>query len=294
MDRGTFIKKGLLGLMTISSLPDLKKFSDSLGTENEKLPLLFVGHGSPMNAIEDNEFTKGWKLLGKTLPRPKAILCISAHWETRGTFVTAMDKPETIHDFGGFPQALFNVQYPAPGSPLIAKEVANTVKSTQVGLDTDQWGLDHGCWSIIRPMFPDADIPVIQLSLDYTKSPQWHYDLAKELSTLRSKGVLIVGSGNLVHNLGRINWSDPNGIYDWANEFNEKAKSLMLANDHKSLINYSSLGKSASLSIPSPEHYLPLLYILGLKESNEEISFFNDKTIMGSITMTSVLIKKQA
>lgn len=291
MDRRNFIKNSMMGMAAITTLPALKKFSDLLSPIDRKMPVLFVGHGSPMNAIEDNEFTRGWRKLGQTLPKPRAILCISAHWETKGTFVTAMEKPRTIHDFGGFPQALFDVRYPAPGSPEVAKEVASLVKKTEVHHDSHEWGLDHGCWSIIRPMFPGADIPVIQMSLDHTKPPQWHYELAKELGELRKKGVLIVGSGNIVHNLGRIDWSNPNGIYDWAQEFNNKVKSSITINDHKSLINYSSLGKAAALSIPTPDHYLPLLYVLGLKEQKDEVSFFNDKTVMGSISMTSLLVK---
>jgi 4,5-DOPA dioxygenase extradiol len=290
MDRGTFIKNSMFGMMAIATLPALRKFSEHLSVE-AKQPVLFIGHGSPMNAIEDNEFTKGWRQMGKQLAKPKAIICISAHWETKGTFVTAMEKPKTIHDFGGFPQALFDTQYPAPGSPATAKEVQSVVTKTEVGLDTEQWGLDHGSWSILKPMFPDADIPVIQISLDYTKPPQWHYELAKELSALRKKGVLIIGSGNLVHNLGRIDWQKPDSAYDWAVTFNEKAKGFMRNNDHKSLINYTSLGKEAQLSIPTPDHYLPLLYVLGMKDEKEELSFFNDKAVMGSITMTSVLIK---
>lgn len=292
MDRATFIKRSMLGLMAVTTLSSLKRFSDSLDDADEKLPVLFVGHGNPMNAIEENEFSKGWRELGKKLPRPKAILCISAHWETKGTFVTAMEKPKTIHDFGGFPDELFNAQYPAPGSPSVAKEIKAAVTKTAIGLDNEHWGLDHGCWSILKPMFPAADIPVIQLSIDRTKPAQWHYELAKELAVLRKKGVLIIGSGNIVHNLGRIDWRNPAGVFDWAQEFNEKAKKLISTNDHKSLIEYSSLGKSALLSIPTPEHYLPLLYSLGLKDAKEEISFFNDKTVMGSIAMTSVLIKK--
>ncbi len=274
----------------MTSLKDLKKLSDTFEIHEGKMPLLFVGHGNPMNAIEDNDFTKKWQTLGKELPKPTAILCISAHWETRGTFVTAMEKPKTIHDFGGFPQELFDVQYPAPGKPTLAKQVKEEIKKTEVGLDED-WGLDHGSWSVLKKMYPDANIPVLQLSLDYTKPAQWHYDLAKELAELRKKGVLIVGSGNMVHNLGMVNWRDMNsGGYDWAIEMNEKFKKLIFENNHKDLINYSSLGSSAKLAIPSAEHYLPLLYTLALKEEKEEVSFFNDKTLAGSLSMTSVKI----
>lgn len=261
--------------------------------ETDKMPVLFVGHGNPMNAIEDNVFSREMKRMGKDVPKPKAILMISAHWETRGTFVTAMEKPKTIHDFGGFPQALFDVQYPAPGSKWLVVETEQTVKKTTIRLD-ESWGFDHGCWSVTKNMFPQADIPIIQLSLDYTQPPQYHYELAKELASLRKKGVLIIGSGNMVHNLGMISvknndFNMPYG-YDWAIEANETFKKLIIANDHKSLIKYSSLGKAIELSIPTPEHYLPLLYILALKEEKEQIAFLNDVVVGGSASMTSVKI----
>lgn len=274
----------------MTSLKDLEKLSDTFSSHENKMPLLFVGHGNPMNAIEDNEFSKKWHELGKELPKPQAILCISAHWETRGTFVTAMEKPKTIHDFGGFPQELFDVEYPAKGSPALAKEVKAEIKKAETKLDED-WGLDHGCWSVIKQMYPQADVPVLQLSLDYTKPAQWHYDLAKDLAALRKKGVLIVGSGNMVHNLGMVNWRNLNGPgYDWAIEANEKFKKLITENKHKELIQYENLGNWAKLSIPSPDHWLPLLYTLGLKEEKEQVSFFNDKTLAGSLSMTSVKI----
>lgn len=272
----------------MTTLKDLHKFSDSFGITEGKMPVLFVGHGNPMNAIEENEFSKKWESMGKELTKPTAILCISAHWETRGTFVTAMEKPKTIHDFGGFPQELFDVQYPAPGKPELAKEIKSAIKKTDIGLNED-WGLDHGSWSVIRKMYPNADIPVLQVSLDYTKPAQWHYDLAKELASLRKKGVLIVGSGNMVHNLGMVNWRNLNGPgYDWAIEMNETFKKLISEGDHQTLINYASLGKAAQLAIPSPDHYLPLLYTLALKDEKDSISFFNDKTLAGSLSMTSV------
>ncbi|MCX6244365.1 MAG: 4,5-DOPA dioxygenase extradiol [Bacteroidetes bacterium] len=265
--------------------------SSSFGS-TEQMPVLFIGHGSPMNAIEENEFTEGWRLIGRTLPKPNAVLCVSAHWETRGTQVTAMEKPRTIHDFGGFPQELFEVQYPAPGSPDLAKETREIIHKAEVSLD-ERWGLDHGCWSVLKRMYPAADVPVIQLSLDYTRDAQFHYDLGKELSALRKKGILIIGSGNLVHNLRLVDW---NRMYetgfglDWAIEANEKMKKFILANEHKSLIDFRSQGKAFDLAIPTPEHFLPLLYVLGLKEENEKIELFNDKPVMGSLTMTSVKI----
>jgi 4,5-DOPA dioxygenase extradiol len=242
-----------------------------------------------MNAIEQNEFTNGWQNISRNLPKPAAILCISAHWETKGTFVTAMEKPNTIHDFGGFPQQLFDVQYPAPGSPELAAETQNLVEKTAIGLD-NSWGLDHGAWSVIKHFFPEADVPVIQLSLDYRQDAQYHYDLAKQLAALRNKGILIVGSGNMVHNLRIIDWHKPDTGFDWAQEANSKFKKLILSNDHKRLINYKNLGREIELSVPSPEHYLPLLYTLALKTEKEEVSFFNDKSVMGSISMTSVKI----
>jgi 4,5-DOPA dioxygenase extradiol len=256
---------------------------------NDTFPVLFVGHGSPMNAIEQNEFTNGWQNVSRNLPKPAAILCISAHWETKGTFVTAMEKPSTIHDFGGFPQQLFDVQYPAPGSPELAAETQNLIEKTAVGLD-NSWGLDHGAWSVIKHFFPEADVPVIQLSLDYRQDAQYHYDLGKQLAALRNKGILIVGSGNMVHNLRMIDWQKPDAGYDWALEANSKFKQLISSDDHKQLINYQNLGREIELSVPSPDHYLPLLYTLALKTDKEEVSFFNDKSVMGSISMTSVKI----
>jgi 4,5-DOPA dioxygenase extradiol len=272
-------------------LNELNKLTSSLGS-TETMPALFVGHGSPLNAIEENEFVSGWREVGKTLPEPNAILCVSAHWETKGVYITAMEKPRTIHDFGGFPQQLFDLQYPAPGSPELANEARGIIKKTGVSPD-EKWGLDHGCWSVLKQMFPAANIPVVQMSLDYSQSAQYHYDLARELSPLRKKGILIIGSGNMVHNLRLIDWDKmgaPGFGYDWALEANEKMKRYILSNDHKSLINYREQGKAFDLSIPTPEHYLPLLYALALKEGNEKIEIFNDKPVMGSLTMTSLKI----
>ncbi|MEO5976962.1 MAG: 4,5-DOPA dioxygenase extradiol [Chryseolinea sp.] len=274
----------------MNSLKDLKKFTDDLSTGDSKMPVLFIGHGSPMNGIEDNDFTLRWKQLGQEIPVPTAVLVVSAHWFTRGTLITAMDHPPTIHDFGGFPKALFDVEYPAPGDPVLAAVTAKLIHNTDVVLDHD-WGLDHGAWTVVKHMYPEANIPVLQLSIDYTKGPEFHYELAKELAALRNKGVLILSSGNMVHNLRMVNWSSPRAGFEWANETNEKFKSLILDGDHNALIHYETLGQSAKLSIPTPEHYLPLLYTLGLQEKSESASIFNDKTIMGSISMTSVIIK---
>jgi 4,5-DOPA dioxygenase extradiol len=264
----------------------------SSGESTDKMPVLFIGHGSPMNAIEDNEFSRSWHDLAKSLPVPKAILCVSAHWETSGTFVTSMPNPATIHDFGGFPKQLYEVQYPAPGSPELAHAVKQTVSETEVGLD-EKWGLDHGAWSVIRKIYPMANVPVIQMSLDYHKNSQSHYDLAKELTLFRRKGVLIIGSGNLVHNLGRIAWdhaNDPEFGFDWALHANEIFKKLILSNNSKELIRYQMLGREVQMAIPTPDHYLPMLYSLALKEENETVSIFNDKAVMGSLTMTSFRI----
>lgn len=256
------------------------------------MPVLFIGHGSPMNGIEDTEFSRRWTKMAQEIAVPTAVLVVSAHWFTNGTRITAMDFPKTIHDFGGFPQDLFDVQYNAPGNTLLAKETADLLHSAHVDLDHD-WGLDHGTWTVVRHMYPEAKIPVLQLSIDFTKGAQFHYDLAKELYALRKKGVLIIGSGNMVHNLRMIAWdklNDKEYSYDWASQMNEKFKHLIASGDHKSLINYERLGKEAILAIPTPEHYLPLMYTLGLQGSNDGVSFFNDKAIGGSLTMTSVKI----
>jgi 4,5-DOPA dioxygenase extradiol len=263
-----------------------------ISENTRRMPVLFVGHGSPMYAIEENEFVQTWRGMGDTLPLPKAIICISAHWETRGTQVTAMQQPKTIHDFGGFPRELYDINYPAPGNPELAKETINLIKSSSV-LPDEKWGLDHGTWSVIRRIYPKADIPVIQLSLDYNKSPKQHYELAKELESLRDKGVLIIGSGNIVHNLREVAWDKPDDQeygYDWTIEANETVKKLISDNKHNELINYKSLGKAVDMAVPSADHYLPLLYALALKKEDEEVSFFNDKAVMGSLTMTSVKI----
>jgi 4,5-DOPA dioxygenase extradiol len=255
------------------------------------MPMLFLGHGSPMNAIEDNEFTREWNKSGKALPRPDAILCISAHWETRGTYVTAMDMPRTIHDFGGFPKELYSVQYPAPGNPGLAKEIKERITKTKIGLD-DKWGLDHGCWSVVRHLYPEPDIPVVQFSLNYSQTPQEHYDLAKELAFLRKQKILIIGSGNMVHNLSLVDWGRLYETFgfDWAIEASEKMKKFILEGNHPSLISYSSQGEAFDLAIPSPEHFLPLLYILALKEEDEKVELFNDKIKAGSLSMTSLKI----
>lgn len=290
MKRNQFINTIAAGAVGMSTLSAFRKFSDNLTEQEQLMPVLFVGHGSPMNGIEDTEFSRRWTQMAKEIPLPKAVLVVSAHWFTPGTKITAMDFPETIHDFGGFPQALFDVQYPAPGNPALAKETASLVRSAHVELDHD-WGLDHGTWTIVRHMYPEARIPVLQLSIDYSKGPQYHYELSKELYALRKKGVLIVGSGNMVHNLGLVAWNrlnDAGYAFDWALKMNDMFKTLIQDGDHKALMNYSSLGKEALLAIPTPEHYLPLMYTLGLKGSQDPVTFFNDRVVGGSLTMTSV------
>lgn len=271
------------------NLKGLKNIADSL-PHSEQMPALFMGHGSPMNGIETNDFTKTWQELGKEIPLPAAVLCISAHWLTDSTKITAMNQPRTIHDFGGFPKALFEVNYPAPGNPTLAVDTTALIKSTHVGLDHD-WGLDHGTWTVVRQMYPQANIPVLQLSIDYAKPAAYHYALAKELASLRKKGVLIIGSGNMVHNLRMIAWdkaSQPEYGYDWALELDQKFKEHIVKGDHQPLINYQSLGAGTRYAIPTPDHYYPLLYTLGVQSENEPVSIFNDKAIMGSLTMTSV------
>lgn len=272
------------------TLSAFNKFTSTLKEQDQLMPVLFIGHGSPMNGIEDNEFSQRWTKLAKEIPVPAAVLVISAHWFTKGTLITAMDFPKTIHDFGGFPKALYDVQYPAPGNPTLAKETAALIHTANVVPDHD-WGLDHGTWTIVRHMYPEAKIPVLQLSIDYTKGPQYHYDLAKELYSLRKKGVLIIGSGNMIHNLGMVAWDKINGPaygYDWALQLNEKFKQLILSSDYNPLINYDSLGNEGKLAIPTPEHYLPLLYTLGLKGATDNTTIFNDRAVAGSLTMTSV------
>lgn len=254
------------------------------------MPTIFVGHGNPMYAIEENEFTRKWQELGHLLPKPKAIVVISAHWETVGTFVTAMENPRTIHDFYGFPPALFEMEYKAQGSPKLAKKIADKIEHTNVKLDLD-WGLDHGTWAVLRHIYPNADIPVLQISLDRTKSTLWHYEFAKELGFLRDEGVLVIGSGNIVHNLRLINFRQKEGN-NWANTANEILNKLILTDKHSDLINYQNLGNEISLAIPTPEHYLPLLYVLALKKEGEIIEIFNDTVELGSISMTSLKVQR--
>jgi 4,5-DOPA dioxygenase extradiol len=290
-----------------------------------RMPAVFFGHGSPMNALEQNRYTDAWRRIGASLPKPKAILCVSAHWMTHGTAVTAMDKPRTIHDFGGFPQALFEVQYPAPGNPLLAARVRELLAPVKVQQD-QSWGLDHGTWSVLAHLFPDANVPVVQLSLDTNQPPRYHYELGAHLAPLRDEGVLIIGSGNVVHNLGRIQWGEDAKPYDWATRFNETVRAHLAAREHQALIDYASFGETANatslsrgprldpigetanatslsrgprldpigddarLSVPTPEHYLPLLYILAQQSRGEALSLPVDGIEYGSIGMLTVAV----
>lgn len=255
---------------------------------SDKMPVLFVGHGNPMYAISDNKYNKVWRELGKKLVLPKAVLCVSAHWLTKGTFVTMMDKPKTIHDFYGFPDELFQVNYPVDGSKQYAQKTIDGVKSAKVNGDYE-WGLDHGAWSVLMNMYPEANVPVYQMSIDYTKPAKYHFNLAKELSFLRNKGVLIVASGNVVHNLRMVKWDEGAKPFDWALEFDDIVKKCIEENNPKVLVDYEKLGELARLSHPSNDHYLPLMYTLGLRAKEDSLEFFNDTIDMGSMSMRSVI-----
>jgi len=292
MERKEFLKiAGLtaLSIPMMSALNKLENITDSFDS-SKRMPVLFLGHGSPMNGIEDNEFVREFKKQGQQLDKPNAIIVVSAHWETNGTFVTAMQNPRTIHDFGGFPKELYEVQYPAPGHPKLAKEISEFINPAgTVHLD-DKWGLDHGAWTVVKHLFPKADVPVIQLSLDYKMTPQQHYELAQQLKKLREKGVLIIGSGNIVHNLRKVDFRkiNKNYGYDWAIEADSKMKKWILEGNYQNLIEFKKQGEAFNLAIPTPEHYLPLLYTLGLKDEKDNTTIFNDNALGGSLTMTSV------
>lgn len=293
MRRSSFLK--LIGLTPIAfsmnPLKSLERLTEHMPL-SETMPVLFLGHGSPMNAIEENQFVAGFRKAAQQIPTPQAILCISAHWYTRGTKVTAMEMPKTIHDFGGFPQALFDVQYPAPGSPDLAEFTQEILAPTSVELD-ESWGLDHGAWSVIKHMYPDANIPVVQLSIDYTQPASFHFELAQRLQSLRQKGILIIGSGNIVHNLRMVDFNNFNTVgyaYDWAQEAHQVINDRLLNGNFKELMDYQKLGKAVQLAVPTPDHYLPMIYSLGLKSEKEDLSLFNDELLAGSISMTSFRI----
>jgi 4,5-DOPA dioxygenase extradiol len=251
------------------------------------MPVAFLGHGSPMNAIEANDLRRAWQALGKRLRRPEAILCVSAHWETRGVYVTGAEHPETIHDFNGFPRALFDVRYPAPGNPELARRVAELLDPVRVHIDPNR-GLDHGAWGVLQPLFPAADIPVVQLSLSVLQPGAWHYDLARALGPLRDEGVLVVASGNIVHNLRLFKYKDTAPL-DWAQRFDEDVAEHIATGHHEGLLGYETLGSDALLAIPTPEHYLPLLYALGMQREDDPVEFFNDE-VRSAMSMRSVLL----
>lgn len=291
MDRKDFIKSMsilMAGPIVSNAQPvldELKKNEDT-----PRMPAFFIGHGNPMNALFDNAFTKKLNTIRETFEKPKAILVVSAHWLTKGTYVSTNPSPKTIYDFGGFPDELYKVKYEPKGSPELADQITKAINYTSVSQDQNM-GLDHGAWTILKHIYPLADIPTFQLSIDYSKPPVFHYELAKQLSYLRNKGVLIIGSGNIVHNLGMVDFKNPNNVYDWAREFDTTVKNLLDTGDDISLIHYEKLGKSAQLSIPTNDHYLPMLYILGLKNKNEHVSTLYESLEMGSLSMRSFVIK---
>jgi len=254
------------------------------------MPAIFFGHGNPLNALQQNDYTEAWTAIGKTISRPKAVLSVSAHWYLPGTFVTAMPSPRTIHDFGGFPRELYEVQYPAPGDPNLAQRIKKLLDPIPVGLDLS-WGLDHGTWSVLRHVFPEADVPVVQLSIEETQPPAFHYEIGKRLATLRDEGILVIGSGNLVHNLHTYAWGQHEvEPFDWAVSFEKLTRELMLKGDDAPLVDYESLGRDAMLSVPTPDHYLPLLYVIGLRRRGEQVSFPVEGFDGGSISMLTVQI----
>jgi len=256
----------------------------------ERMPAFFFGHGNPMHAIQRNAYTERWSEIGRSIPRPKAIVSVSAHWYPQATLVTAMERPRTIHDFGGFPKELFAVEYPAPGEPSLARRLQQLLRPTDAGLDT-RWGLDHGTWSVLCHVYPRADVPIVQLSMDETLPPRAHYDLGRRLAPLRDEGILVIGSGNLVHNLHTYAWGrHSQEPYDWAVRFEAQARELMRTRDHAPLIDYEQLGRDAMLSAPTPDHYLPLLYVLGLQQADEEVSFPVEGVDGGSISMLTVRV----
>jgi 4,5-DOPA dioxygenase extradiol len=291
MNRYDFLK--LTGLTSLyfmtNSLQSLYQIQGAL-KPSPLMPVLFLGHGSPMNAIEENIFVQGFRKTAENLPVPQVILCISAHWYTKGTLITGQEFPPTIHDFGGFPKSLYEVEYPAPGQPQFAEELKELIKPTIASLD-DHWGFDHGAWSVIKHLYPKANIPMIQMSIDHQLSPAQHLELARQLKTLRNKGVLVVGSGNIIHNLGLVNFSKINEVgfgYDWAKEAHALFNQWIHDRNLKELTGISHGNQSIQLSIPTQEHYLPLLYTIGMTEESESPQLFNDHLLAGSLSMTSV------
>jgi 4,5-DOPA dioxygenase extradiol len=287
MDRGTFIKS--LGIFSIgmTGLKTLLKGLDDAPETDHMQPALFIGHGNPMNVLEKNAFTEALSKLGKTLERPKAILVVSAHWLTRGTMVAVTEKPKTIYDFGGFPEEMYKIKYECPGAPEYAKLAKEAISSTEVKLDHD-WGLDHGSWTILKHIYPDADIPVFQMSIDFRKETQYHYEIASYLKSLRKKGVLIIGSGNITHNLGKFEWDVNAKPYDWALEFDEKIKKNLVDQNHQEIINYMNWGQISKMAHPTNDHFLPLLYTIALQDKKEESKFIFEGILHGGLSMRCV------
>jgi len=285
-----FIKNITLGAIGMTTLNTWANEIEKLAETDFKMPTLFIGHGSPMNAIEQNDFTQTLQNLGQSLIKPKAILCISAHWTTKGTFVDVSPNPKMIYDMHGFPKELYNLKYPAKGAPSIANEISKTITHTAIQKSTD-WGLDHGTWSVLANLYPKADIPTFQLSIDYNQPMQYHYDLAKQLAEFRKKGVLIIGSGNLTHNLNMVDFHDINAKpKDWALEFDMKVKGFIDDKNFKGVINYQKIGYSAQLAVPEPSHFIPLIYTLALQDNNDEIEYFYDKFHYGTLSMRCLKI----
>lgn len=290
MKRSNFIKQLSLGTLGMITLNTWAKEINKLADGEQKIPALFIGHGSPMNAIERNDFTKTLQNLGQKLTRPKAILCISAHWITKGTFVDVSPNPKMIYDMYGFPKELYEIKYPVRGSPYFANEITKLVTTTTIRKNTD-WGLDHGTWSVLKHLFPKADVPTFQLSINYNQSMQYHFDLARQLKALRKKGVLIVGSGNLTHNLSIVDLTDINAKpADWAVDFDSKIKQHIDNRNYKGIINYQKIGNPAKLAVPEPSHYIPLIYTLALQDKEDEISYFYDKFHYGTLSMRCVKV----
>jgi len=285
-------RRTLLTALSLASLAGPGALGEAMASFEPRavrMPVLFVGHGSPMNAVTDSRWSRGWAEVAARLPRPEAILCVSAHWQTPGVMATAMERPPTIHDFYGFPDELHRKVYPAPGSPELAGMLPRLVQKAPVALD-QAWGLDHGTWSVLCRMWPGAEIPVIQLSLDQRRDAAWHYELGRELRPLRDRGVLLMGSGNIVHNLRRLDRGLPDGGSDWAVEFDARVAALIDAGDHRGAIEYDRLGRAAALSVPTNEHYLPLLYALAARDAADPVAYFNAGLTMGGISMRSLVI----
>lgn len=291
MNRRKMIMQMGIGALAAANLTALQAFAETL-PGSDPLPGLFIGHGNPMNAIEENHFVRGFRQIANSIPKPKAILCVSAHWFIDGTKVTAMDKPKTIHDFGGFPKELHEAQYPAPGSPELARVTAELAKPTPVGMDNN-WGFDHGSWTVAMQMYPQADIPIVQLSIDRNLTPQGHFELGQRLNDLRHRGVLVMGSGNLLHNLRMADLRNVNRRdygYDWAIEARQFMNRCIEQGNYQPLVDYTKQGRALQLAIPTPDHYLPLLYVLGLKHDPSNHQFFNDELVAGSLSMTSLMV----